>query len=119
MQTAVTIGTIFYALVFVVAGMARLQRLPAAETLRTRLGVSETMWRSAGGLELLGSAAVVVGVFAIPSLAVSAAVGLAVLCVAAIVVHGRAGDLWPGAAPAAFMAAMSLVDAALVQAFVV
>jgi uncharacterized membrane protein YphA (DoxX/SURF4 family) len=117
-QVAVVVFSLFVALIFVLAGMARLQGLPASDAVRERLGLPVALWRFVGVVELVGAAGLVVGVFAIPELAVAAAVGLALLTVCAVVVHVRAGDARPGAAAAVVMGVLSALDAWLVQTFV-
>jgi uncharacterized membrane protein YphA (DoxX/SURF4 family) len=118
MQVAVVVFTLFVALIYILAGMARLQGLPASDAVRERLGLSPALWRFAGSVELVGALGLVVGAFAIPELAVGAAVGFTVMMMAAIVVHWRAGDLRPGAVPPAALAVLCVLDAWLVQLFV-
>jgi uncharacterized membrane protein YphA (DoxX/SURF4 family) len=117
-QVLVVVFTLLLALVYVLAGMARLQRLPASDAVRQRLGLSLALWRFVGTVELVGALGLVVGVLAIPGLAVGAAVGLAVMMVAATMVHLRSGDLRPGGVPPALLAALCILDAWLVQTFV-
>ncbi|HUW16158.1 MAG TPA: DoxX family protein [Actinomycetes bacterium] len=118
MQVAVVVFTLFVALVYILAGMAKLQGLPASDAVRQRLSLSPALWRFVGSVELVGALGLVVGAFAIPELAVGAAVGFAVMMVAAIVVHWLAGDLRPGAVPPAALAVLCVLDAWLVQIFV-
>jgi uncharacterized membrane protein YphA (DoxX/SURF4 family) len=117
-QVAVVMLSLMIAFVFILAGMARIQGLAASDAVRARLGLSTGLWRLVGVVELVGALGLVVGVLAIPELAVAAAVGLVLMTVSAIVVHWRAGDLRPGAAPPAFMAVACALDAWLVQTFV-
>jgi uncharacterized membrane protein YphA (DoxX/SURF4 family) len=117
-QVLVVVFTLLLALIYVLAGMARLQRLPASDAVRERLGLSQALWRVAGSVELVGALGLVVGVLAIPGLAVAAAVGMALMMVAATVVHLRAGDLRPGGLPPIVLGVTCVLDAWLVQAFV-
>ena len=118
MQVAVVVFSLVVALVFVLAGMAKVQGLPASDVVRQRLGLGVGLWRFAGVLELVGALGLVVGVFAVPELAVAAAVGLALQTTIAVVVHTRAGDLRPGGVAPLAMALASAVDAWLVTRFV-
>lgn len=118
MQVVVVLFTLFLALVFVLAGMARVQGLSASEVVRQRLGVPLPLWRFVGVVELIGALGLVVGVIAVPELAVAAAVGFVLLTAAAVVVHVRAGDVRPGAVPPAVLAVLAGLDAWLVQTFV-
>ena len=118
MQVAVVLFTLFVSFVFILAGMARLQGLPASDSVRERLGLSTGLWRFVGAVELVGALGLVTGVLAVPELAVAAAVGFAVMMVGAVVVHARAGDLRPGAVPPGVLALVCVLDAWLVQSFV-
>lgn len=115
MQAAVTIYTLAVALVFTLAGMARVQDLHASDVVRQRLRLPVWLWRFVGVIELVGVLGLVVGVFAVPELAVAAAVGFVVLTVIAIVLHARAGDLRPGATAPAVMGGASALVAWLVS----
>lgn len=118
MQVAVVLFTCLVAFIFVLAGMARLQGLHASDVVRERLGVSVALWRFVGVVELIGALGLVVGVFAVPQLAVAAAIGFVLLTVSAVGFHARAGDLRPGAIAAIVMAVVSALDAWLVQTYV-
>lgn len=118
MQVAVVLFSLFLAFVFVLAGMARVQGLSASDTVRERLGLPPALWRFVGVVELVGALGLVVGVFAVPDLAVAAAVGFVLLTACAVVVHFRAGDVRPGAVPPAVLGVLSALDAWLVQTFV-
>jgi uncharacterized membrane protein YphA (DoxX/SURF4 family) len=117
-QVVVVLFTLFLALVFVLAGMARVQGLSASDAVRARLGLPLPLWRFVGVVELTGALGLVVGVIAVPELAVAAAVGFVLLMLAAVVVHVRADDLRPGAVPPAVLGLLSALDAWLVQSFV-
>lgn len=117
-QIAVTLYTLAVAFVFTLAGMARVQGLPASDVVRQRLDLPVWLWRLVGAVELAGVLGLVVGVFAVPDLAVAAAVGFVVLAVLAIAAHARAGDLRPGAIAPVVMGAAAAVDAWLVASYV-
>lgn len=118
MQVAVVLFTCLVAFVFVLAGMARLQGLHASDVVRERLGLPVGLWRFVGVVELTGALGLIVGVFAVPPLAVASAVGFVLLTVCAVGFHARAGDLRPGATAALVMAVLSGLDAWLVQTYV-
>jgi hypothetical protein len=98
---------------FVMIGLAKVQQLPASTAVRDRVGVAHGLWRTLGVVELVAAAALVVGVIALPALALTALVGLALLTGAAVVAHLRVSDR-PGAVPAAVLMVTCLVDLWLV-----
>jgi len=100
-------------LAFIVVGLAQLQGLASSTAVRDRLQVPPRLWGAIGVAELVAAAGLVVGVFAIPGLAVAALVGLAVLTAAAAVSHLRVSDL-PGAVPAVVLCALCLLDVWLI-----
>ena len=53
--------TLLLALVFVLAGMARVQGLSASDVVRVRLGLPLLLWRFVGVVELTGALGLVVG----------------------------------------------------------
>jgi uncharacterized membrane protein YphA (DoxX/SURF4 family) len=101
---------------FVMIGLAKVQQLPASTAVRDRLGIGSSLWRTLGVVELVAAVALVVGVIALPALAVTALVGLALLTAAAVVAHLRVSD-HPGAVPAAVFLVTCLVDLWLVAQF--
>jgi hypothetical protein len=101
---------------FVMIGLAKVQQLPASTAVRDRLGVGPGLWRTLGGVELVAAAALVVGVVALPALALTALVGLVLLTGAAVVAHLRVSDR-AGAVPAAVLMVTCLVDVWLVATF--
>jgi len=101
---------------FVMIGLAKVQELPASAAVRDRVGVSPALWRTLGVVELVAAAALVVGAIALPALAMTALVGLALLTGTAVVAHLRVSDR-PGAVPAAVLMVTCLVDLWLVAAF--
>jgi uncharacterized membrane protein YphA (DoxX/SURF4 family) len=111
-MTAIVLSLLL-GLVFIVVGMAHLQGLASSLAVRDRLRVPPRLWRAIGVTELVASAALVVGVFAIPALAVAAVAGLALLMAGAAVSHLRVSDV-PGAVPAVVLCALCLVDVWLI-----
>lgn len=80
---------------FVMAGLAKLRGIADMNATRDRLGVSESLWRAIGGLEILGAVGVFIGLLddgGIEWIGVLAALGLIITMIGAVVYHRRAGD---------------------------
>jgi uncharacterized membrane protein YphA (DoxX/SURF4 family) len=112
-----TVLSLLIALVFVLAGMARLQGLAPAESVRARLGLAPGLWRAVGAAELLAAAGLILGTFAAPLLALAALAGLLVLMAGAVVAHVRAGDVPRGVVPPVALGLALVVDVWLVARF--
>ena len=78
----VWILTVVLVLVFVASGGMKVLGLPYSERNRDRFGISPSLWRAVGVLELAGAVGLLAGI-AVAALGVAAGVGLAVLMVGA------------------------------------
>jgi DoxX-like family len=83
--------TVVLALVFVASAGMKLLALPYSMRNRERFGMSLTLWRTIGVLELAGVCGMLLGA-ALPVLGVVAGIGLALLMVGAAVTRLRAHD---------------------------
>ena len=72
MNALVLVLSLPLALVLIVIGLAKLQRLPASLALAARVGVAEVPWRVWGFLDLTFAAALILGAFASELLALIA-----------------------------------------------
>jgi hypothetical protein len=83
--------TVVLALVFLASAGMKLLGLPYSVRNRDRFGLSPSLWRTIGVLELAGVAGLLLGT-AIPVLGVAAGVGLALLMVGAAATRLRVPD---------------------------
>jgi uncharacterized membrane protein YphA (DoxX/SURF4 family) len=116
-QVLVVLLALALALVFMIAGLAKVQRLAASDVVRERLSLPGGLWRGIGAVEVIGALGLAVGVVAIPELAVAACIGFFLLSVGAVVAHLRAGDR-VGAVPPTILGVTAVVVALLVDRFV-
>jgi uncharacterized membrane protein YphA (DoxX/SURF4 family) len=84
--------SVVLALLFLATGSGKVLGLAFANRNRDALEVSPLFWRFTGALEWAGAGGLVIGIW-LPPLGVTAAVGLGVLMVGAIVVRIRAALL--------------------------
>ncbi|MEW2306153.1 DoxX family protein [Streptomyces sp. NPDC006655] len=110
-----TVLAMVLSLVFLPLGLAKIAAVPVMRQAAAHLGMSTGVHRVVGALEVAGVAGVLLGLTWMP-LGVAAATGLALLMVAAALVHLRHGDPPPRAVPAAVMALISLTYAATAMA---
>ncbi|WP_215453869.1 DoxX family protein [Streptomyces sp. ATCC 21386] len=110
MTTTHTILAVALSLVFLPLGLAKTAAVPFMRQAAAHLGMSPGLYRVIGALEVAGAAGLLLGLASVP-LGVAAAAGLAVLMVAAAVVHLRHGDPPVQALPAAVLALMAVVYA--------
>ncbi|MFF7388962.1 DoxX family protein [Streptomyces scabiei] len=110
MTTTHTVLAVALSLVFLPLGLAKTAAVPFMRQAAAHLGMSPGHYRVIGALEVAGAAGLLLGLASVP-LGVAAAVGLAVLMVAAAVVHLRHGDPHVQALPAAVLALMAVVYA--------
>ncbi|KOV95419.1 invasion protein [Streptomyces sp. NRRL B-1140] len=103
MTTAQTILAVALSLVFLPLGLAKVAAVPFMREAAAHVGMSTGLYRIIGTLELAGAAGLLLGLASAP-LGVAAAAGLALLMVAAAVVHLRQGDPPVRALPAAVLA---------------
>jgi uncharacterized membrane protein YphA (DoxX/SURF4 family) len=96
---ATVIVTVLLALLFTFSSAIKLLGAPQSLAIRDHLGVSATLWRVIGGLELAGVIGVLVGLAWRP-IGIAAAIGLALLSVGAVAFHLRASDGIVKSAPA-------------------
>ncbi|MDN0198963.1 DoxX family protein [Streptomyces sp. S.PNR 29] len=110
MTTAHTTLAVALALVFLPLGLAKIAAVPFMRQAAAHLDMSPGLYRVIGTLEVAGAAGLLLGLASAP-LGVAAAAGLAVLMVAAAVVHLRHGDPPVRALPAAVLALMAVAYA--------
>ena len=87
----VWILTVVLVLVFVASGGMKVLGLPYSERNRDRFGISPSLWRAVGVLELTGAVGLLAGI-AVAALGVAAGVGLALLMVGATATRLRVHD---------------------------
>jgi len=87
----VWILTVVLVLVFVASGGMKVLGLPYSERNRDRFGISPSLWRAVGVLELAGAVGLLAGI-AVAALGVAAGVGLALLMVGATATRLRVHD---------------------------
>ncbi|HVQ87872.1 MAG TPA: DoxX family protein [Actinomycetes bacterium] len=114
MEWVATFLALALAVVMIMFGLAKVQRLPASLQIRDRLQVSAPIWTVWGALDLVAAGALTVGVFAIPGLAIAAALVFAITMVALLVLQLRAGD-----PPSFAVPVVLLIVAAALTAFLV
>lgn len=112
MFVAAVVGAVLLAVVFAATGVAKLAGEARTVRQAEHLRVPGRVYRLVGALEVAGAAGVLVGLNA-AGLGVAAAAGLAVLMIAAVGVHLRAGDSPADAGPALALAVLSLMTLAL------
>ena len=112
MSTATVIVTIVLAALFAFASAIKLLGVRQSLAVRDHLGISPTLWRVIGLLELAGVVGVLAGLAWGP-IGIAAAVGLALLSVGAIVSHVRASDSVADTAPAVIAVALAAATAVL------
>ena len=110
-MVVVWVLTVVLAVVFLASGGMKLLALPYSVRNRDRFGLSQSLWRTIGVLELAGVAGLLAGT-AVPVLGAAAGVGLALLMVGATATRLRVHD-------PAVQVLGDLVVLALVVAYVV
>ncbi|MFD0370170.1 DoxX family protein [Streptomyces sp. NPDC059071] len=90
-------------LVFLPLGAAKIAAVPFMRQAAAHLGMSPSLYRVVGALEVAGAVGLVLGLASAP-IGVAAGIGLALLMTAAAVVHLRHGDPPARALPAAVLA---------------
>ena len=90
-MVVVWVLTVVLALVFLASAGMKLLGLPYSVRNRDRFGLSPSLWRTIGVLELAGVAGLLLGT-AVPVLGVAAGVGLALLMVGAAATRVRVHD---------------------------
>ncbi len=114
---ATVVVTILLALLFAFSSSIKLLSAPQSLAIRDHLGVSPTLWRVIGILELAGVIGVLVGLAWAP-IGIAAAIGLALLSVGAVAFHLRARDGVVKTAPAVIGILLAAATAVL-QAFAI
>jgi hypothetical protein len=109
---ATVVVTILLALLFAFASSIKLVGARQSLEVRDHLGVTPTLWRVIGALELAGVVGVLVGLAWAP-LGVAAAIGLALLSVGAVAYHVRASDGFVLMAPAVLAIVLAVATAIL------
>ncbi|WP_018655952.1 DoxX family protein [Actinomadura flavalba] len=102
------IFTLVTAAVFVAAGLSKVQGVKQQQEIAAHLGVPWDRYRQIGIAELVGAAALVVGLWA-GWLGVLAALALLVLMIGAVVLHSRAHDSAQRMLPAVGVGVLTLV----------
>ncbi|MFI6438033.1 DoxX family protein [Streptomyces sp. NPDC050759] len=103
MRTAQIVTAVVLALVFLPLGVAKIAAVPVMRQAAAHLDRSQGLYCVVGILEVAGAGGLLAGLVWVP-LGATAAVGLALLMVAAAVVHLRHGDPPARALPAAVLA---------------
>ena len=94
---------------FLAAGGAKLAGAPPMEEAREHLGFASGMWKTIGGLEVLGAIGLVVGLHEdLPVIGVLAAAGLVAQTIGATYYHQKAGDSIPQWLPAVVMGSLTI-----------
>jgi hypothetical protein len=109
---ATVIVTVVLAILFTFSSSIKLLGAPQSLQIRDHLGVSPTLWRVIGLLELAGVIGVLVGLAWAP-IGVAAAIGLALLSVGAVAFHLRASDGVAKTAPAVIGIGLAVATAIL------
>jgi hypothetical protein len=112
MSIATVIVTICLAAMFLFASSIKLFGVKQSLAIRDHLGISPTLWRVIGLLELAGVVGALAGLAWWP-IGVAAAVGLALLSVGAVVSHVRASDSVTDTAAAVIGFAFAVATAVL------
>jgi hypothetical protein len=112
MSIATVIVTICLAGLFAFASSIKLLGVEQSLAIRDHLGISPTVWRINGLLELAGVVGVLAGLAWSP-IGIAAAVGLALLSVGAVVSHVRASDSVAETTPAVIGIGLALATAVL------
>jgi hypothetical protein len=111
-SSAAIVVTVLLAALFTFSSAIKLLSVPRSLAIRDHLGISASLWRLIGVLELAGVIGVAVGLRLAP-LGVAAAIGLALLSVGAIVSHVRAADSVVDTAPAVIGLVLAVAVAVL------
>ena len=112
MSTATVVVTICLAAMFLFSGSIKVFGVQQSLAIRDHLGISPTLWRVIGLLELAGVAGVLAGLAWRP-IGVCAAVGLVLLAIGAVVSHVRASDSVAETAPAVVGIGLAVATAVL------
>jgi uncharacterized membrane protein YphA (DoxX/SURF4 family) len=110
MHVAAIVLSVALALLFFGSGRSKLVG-DKQSGRRDDLRADQRLWSLIGVLEVAGGVGLLVGLV-VPVLGIAAAIGLALLMVAAVVRHGRVGDL-PHAVPAVVVLIVAGATAAL------
>ena len=114
MSIATVIVTSCLAALFAFSSSIKLLGVARSLAIRDHLGISPTVWRLIGALELAGVVGVVVGLWWAP-LGITAAVGLALLSIGAVVSHVRASDGVTETVPAVLGLGLAVATAVLLS----
>lgn len=104
--------TVVLAIAFAAIGAAKLLAVPSMRARAAHVGLSVTAYRLIGALEVAGTGGLVAGL-AVPLLRASAALGLLLLLVGAVVAHVRVKDGLREMVPALVLGLLSAVVLAL------
>ena len=116
MELAILIVSLILAMALIVMGLANVQSLAPSIEIRDRLEVSPTAWRIMGTVELVTAAGLILGAFASWKLAlISAATAVATMLVL-LVMQTRRREPAAFLLPPTAIAALALVDVALLLA---
>lgn len=108
MSTSEAILSLATAAVFLIAGGSKLSNQPKMLADAERFGLSQRVYRLVGGLEAIGAAGVLIGLFIWSVIGVLACIGLLLLMLGAIAFHLRAKDSWAHTSPAILAGAVTI-----------
>lgn len=97
---------------FAMSGFGKLRGLEMMNATRDRLGVSDSLWKAIGGLEILGAVGVFIGLLSSGDaelVGTAAAIGLIATMVGALIHHVKAGDPAKEMAGAVVMSLLSIL----------
>lgn len=110
MNALVLVLSLPLALVQILIGLAKLQRLPASLALAARVGVAETLWRVWGLVDLVLAAALILGAFASEPLALVAAVAIALSLFSLLALQARAREPFALLVPIIVLTLLAVAD---------
>lgn len=112
MPVAVIVLSVLLALVFLVAGSAKLAGHGLMLASADHLGIPRTAYRLIGVADVAGALGLAIGLWT-PVLGMAAAAGLVLLTICAVAVHIRAGDTAKDYSPPAVLGVLAGVTLAL------
>jgi len=99
------------AIALILIGFAKVQQLPASMEIAVRLTIKPTVWRWWGMLDLACAAALIVGSFAVPTVAFVAAVATVMTMLGLVFVQMRHQEPVAFRVPAVALALLAAADA--------
>jgi uncharacterized membrane protein YphA (DoxX/SURF4 family) len=111
---AVIVVSLLLAMALILMGLAKVQTLPASDEIRRRLAIPPPIWRAMGITELLAAAGLVLGAFAIPEVALAAAVLALASLLVLLVAQVRTREPLAFMVPSGALIALAVLDIVLV-----